>query len=121
MAKLRGSWRLVYWLYDGKEPPESAGEIVLSVAAEEFAIRTGSVVTEGGALEGLDSGRSPKAFDYAPTIVEGRPVRLRFPGIYLLQGDVFLACVGYGGMRPKAFSAEAGSNNELVIYKRVGE
>jgi hypothetical protein len=44
---------------------------------------------------------------------------LRFPAIYLVQDDVFVACVGYARKRPKAFSAEAGSEDELVIYKRI--
>jgi uncharacterized protein (TIGR03067 family) len=74
--------------------------------------------TQAGVVE-LCPGRSPEAFDYEPTKVKGRPVRWKFPGIYLLEGDVFVACVGYRGERPTAFSAEAGSENELVIYKRV--
>ncbi len=110
---------LVYWRYNGTEPPESGKEIILSLAAEKFTIRIGGAVTEEGVFEGLDPDESPKAFDYAPTQVDGRPVQWKFPGIYLLQDDVFIACVGYGGRRPTAFSAEAGSENELVIYKRI--
>lgn len=62
--------------------------------------------------------RDPKSFEYLPTENSGRPGRLRYPGIYLSQDDLFIACVGYGGKRPRSFSAEAGSKNELVVYKR---
>jgi uncharacterized protein (TIGR03067 family) len=120
LDRLRGSWELVFWLFNGKEQPEPQGRPVMSFAGERFTITIGGAVTEEGVVE-LDPAQSPKAFDYEQTKVEGRPVRVRFPGIYLLQDDVFVACVGYRGERPRVFSAEAGSENELVFYKRVRE
>jgi hypothetical protein len=36
-----------------------------------------------------------------------------------VQDDLFIACIGYTGKRPRAFSAEAASKNELVVYKRL--
>jgi len=118
-AALQGGWLLVYWLFNGKELPARERKIVWSFVGDQFTIRAGETVIEKGAIEGLDPDRTPKAFVYAPTEVEGRPFSLKFPAIYLLQDDVFAACVGYGGKYPQAFSAEAGSDNELVIYKRV--
>jgi uncharacterized protein (TIGR03067 family) len=109
----------VYWLYNGKEQPARQSKIIWSFAGEQFTIRSGETVIEKGAIEGLDLDRIPKAFVYAPTEVEGRPFSLKFPAIYLLQDDLFVACVGYARERPQKFSAEAGSDNELVIYKRV--
>jgi uncharacterized protein (TIGR03067 family) len=118
LEKFQGSWMLVYWLYNGKEP-HAEGRIILSFVGQAFTIRIGEVVSERGEFERLDPEQSPKAFDYAPNEVEGKPFQLKFPGVYLLQDDVLILCVGYRGMRPKTFSAEAGSDNELVFYKRV--
>ena len=108
---------MVYWLVNGQE--RSYGKIIMSFEAEKFRIEIDGPLTEEGTLKGLDPTQSPKAFDYAPHMLNGRPVQLSYPAIYLLEGDVFVACVGYAGARPKAFSAEAGSENELVIYKRL--
>jgi hypothetical protein len=41
------------------------------------------------------------------------------PGIYLLEDDLFIACIGYQGARPEAFSSLAGGRAELVVYARV--
>jgi uncharacterized protein (TIGR03067 family) len=119
LGKFQGAWMLVYWLYNGKERPAREEKIIFSFVGEKFTIRAGETLIEKGALEGLDPEHSPKTFVYAPTEVEGRPFHLKFPGIYLLEDDVFVACVGYGRKRPVAFSAEAESENELVFYKRV--
>jgi uncharacterized protein (TIGR03067 family) len=119
LKNFQGSWMLVYWLYNGKEPPHAEGKIILSFVGQAFTIQADEAVTERGEFERLDPGQSPKAFAYVPTELEGRPFQLKFPGIYLLQDDVLILCVGYRGTRPTAFSAEAGSDNELVFYKRV--
>jgi uncharacterized protein (TIGR03067 family) len=119
LAKFQGAWMLVYWLFNGKERPAREQKIIWSFVGEKFTIRAGETVIEKGALEGLDPEQSPKTFVYAPTEVEGRPFQLKFPAIYLLEDDVFIACVGYASKRLGAFSAEAESENELVFYKRV--
>jgi uncharacterized protein (TIGR03067 family) len=121
LRKLAGAWVLVYWLFDGKEQSLSAGRPVMSFSGAAFTIRVGEEIIERGAMEALDPDRTPKALDYAPTEVRGRPVQLKYPGIYILQDDLFIACIGYRGKRPRAFSAEATSMNELVVYKRLRE
>jgi uncharacterized protein (TIGR03067 family) len=121
LKKVDGSWVLVYRLYDGAVQAMRHGMIVISLAAGEFTIRDDRVVFERGRIEGLAPDRDPKTFEYVPTENSGRAARLRYPGIYLAQDDLFIACIGYGGKRPRAFSAEAGSKNELVIYKRLTE
>jgi hypothetical protein len=77
LATFRGTWGLVYWLYDGTEHPVSEPRYTLSFAGQHFAIRRGGTVSEEGALEDLDPGQTPKAFTYAPTTLEGAPVHLR--------------------------------------------
>jgi uncharacterized protein (TIGR03067 family) len=119
LEKLQGVWALVSWLYDGRDQGAEGRDIVLSYAGATFTIREGGVLIEKGAFEELDPSRSPKTLVYAPLEIDGRPVQWKAPGIYRLEQDEFVACIGYGGQRPTAFSAEAGSNNELVIYRRV--
>ena len=110
---------MVYWLYDGREQSLAGGRPVMSFAAERFTIRVGGTLIEKGVIGGLDPDRTPKPYEYSPTEVNGQPVALTYPGIYVLQDDLFVACIGYKGQRPVAFSAEAGSRNELVVYKRL--
>jgi uncharacterized protein (TIGR03067 family) len=117
--KLQGSWLLVYWLYDGTDPHQSKDPIVLSFEAERFTIRIGDTVTEEGAFVGPDPRQHPKSIVYAPSRLHGQPVDLKYPGIYLLEDDLLVFCIGYARERPRGFSAEAGSHNELVIYKRL--
>jgi uncharacterized protein (TIGR03067 family) len=119
LTELQDSWLLVYWLYDGREQSAPGGRPVISFAADQFTIRVVEVVIERGRFEALAPYRSPKAFDYAPTEVAGKPVQLKYPAIYLVEGDLFIACVGYKGGRPEAFSARAGSGQELVVYTRL--
>lgn len=89
--------------------------------AETFTIRVGGKVIERGAVERLAPRQRPKAFVYAPTEVSGEARALKYPGIYLLEGDLFVACIGYRGERPGAFSSAAGGKTELVVYTRLKE
>src|SRR5438105_7434 len=114
LEKITGSWVLVYWLFDGKEQPLADGRPIMTFAAERFTIRHGGRVIEKGYIEVLTPQRRPKPYEYAPTEVNGRPQALKYPGIYLLEDDLFIACIGYKGARPEGFSSVAGSRNELV-------
>ena len=114
LDKLQGSWVLVYWLYDGTERPTTDRKIVLSLKGSKLTIREGDKVIEEGAFKDLDSGKQPKELEYFCET----PFEASYPAIYLVEGDLFIACVGYGG-KPATFSAEARSKNELVVYKRV--
>ena len=118
LKKITGSWVLVYWLFDGKEQP-LAERPVMTFEAETFSIRMGERVIERGFIEGLAPHQHPKPYEYAPTEVNGEPRALKYPGIYLLEDDLFIACIGYQGARPEAFSSLAGGRAELVVYARV--
>jgi uncharacterized protein (TIGR03067 family) len=117
--KLQGSWLLVYHLFNGKEVDDSKKDTILSFEGFAFTIRVGEDTIEKGVFKEVGANKSPKTFVYVPTEVKGEAVERSYPAIYLLQDDVFIACVGYVGKRPAAFSAEDNSSNELVIYKRV--
>jgi uncharacterized protein (TIGR03067 family) len=120
LEKITGSWVLVHWLFDGAEQSLTEGRPVMTFEAERFTIRRGGRVIEKGYIEVLAPQRRPRPFEYAPTEVNGRPQALKYPGIYLLEDDLFIACIGYQGARPKAFSSVAGSRAELVVYARAG-
>jgi len=111
LEKLQASWVLVYWLVDGEEKPTADKKIVLSFKGNKLTIREGDKVIEEASIKDLGPGKQPKTFEYVTE-------RGTYPGIYLVEGDLFIACVGYGG-KPATFSAEEGSKNELVVYKRV--
>jgi uncharacterized protein (TIGR03067 family) len=119
LEKNTGSWVLVYWLFDGEEQSLAEGRPVMTLAAERFTIRRGGRVIEKGYIEVLAPDRYPKPYEYAPTEVNGRPQALKYPGIYRLEDDLFIACIGYKGARPEVFSSVAGSRTELVVYTRV--
>jgi hypothetical protein len=91
----------------------------MTFEAEKFPIRMGGRVIERGFIEGLAPEQHPKPYEYAPTEVNGEPRTLKYPGIYLLEDDLFIACIGSKGARPGAFSSPAGSRNELVVYSRL--
>lgn len=120
LDKLQGHWRLVYWLFDGHEN-STAEKYILSFVGKHFTITEAGTLIERGTFENLNPEQDPKTIDYAPTEVNGNPFSSVFPAIYLVEDDVFIACVGYAGARPGHFSAEDASHNELVIYKRVGK
>jgi uncharacterized protein (TIGR03067 family) len=118
LEKLTGSWVLVYWVFDGEER-SVAERYVMMFDAENFTIRRGGTLIERGHAVGLAPEWHPKPFDYAPTEVNGKPVRVKYPGIYLLEADLFVACIRCKGVRPRAFSVEAGDMKELVVYRRL--
>jgi uncharacterized protein (TIGR03067 family) len=118
LEKLTGSWLLVYWVFDGKER-SVAPRYVMTFDAENFTIRRGGILMERGRVEGLDPERHPKPYEYVPTESNGEPVRAKYPGIYMLEDDLFVACIGYDGVRPRAFSFDAGDRHELVVYRRL--
>jgi uncharacterized protein (TIGR03067 family) len=119
LRRITGSWALVYWLFDGEEQSLAGGRPVMTFEAEKFTIRVGGRVIEKGLIERLDPHQHPKPFVYAPTEVNGEARALKYPGIYLLEDDLFIACIGYKGERPRAFSSGAGSMTELVVYTRL--
>jgi uncharacterized protein (TIGR03067 family) len=120
LEKLRGSWLLVYWLFNGEERPV-AGRYVMTFEGERFTISHRGGLIERGRIEGLHPDKRPKPYEYAPAEVNGVPRTIRYPGIYLLEGDLFLACIGYDGVRPKVLSSCGGEKTELVVYTRLGE
>jgi uncharacterized protein (TIGR03067 family) len=121
LRRITGSWALVFWLYDGKEQSLAGGRPVMTFEAERFTIRVEGRVIERGLIERLDPDQHPKTFVYAPTEVSGEARALKYPGIYLLEDDLFIACIGYKEERPEAFSLGAGGKTELVVYTRQND
>jgi uncharacterized protein (TIGR03067 family) len=118
LDKFRGSWLLVYWLYDGEER-SVAGRYVMTFEDEKFTISHRGALIERGRIEGLHPDKHPKPYEYVAAEVNGVPQRIKYPGIYLLEGDLFIACIGYQRVRPKVLSSCGGEKTELVVYTRL--
>jgi len=80
LDKLRGSWLLVYWLFDGEER-SVAGRYVMTFEDERFTIGHRGAVIERGRIEGLHPDKHPKPYEYVPTEVNGGSQTLKYPGI----------------------------------------
>jgi len=72
--------------------------------------------TVGGGSFTIDPDKNPKTIDY--TFSEGEEKGQNFHAIYELNGDSFKHCGVMNGDRPKDFSADAGSENYLVMFER---
>lgn len=122
LAKLQGAWLLVHFRCDGKDFDAAK---VLGAAGEETKLTfTGNryVVTVGKRIheEGMaDVDPATLTAIFTISQVAGRPVVLRQAGTYLLKDRLFIACLRVGETAPTTFSAEAGENTELVIYRRL--
>lgn len=124
LEKLQGSWELAYGMFDGKElkPSEEEGRSVITITKNRYVVKRKDKLREEGTLSSFDTAKSPAVFHHTITkcpydpSLEGK----RIPGIYILADDLYIACANATTV-PAKFSADAGSENMLVIYKRVGK
>jgi uncharacterized protein (TIGR03067 family) len=125
MKKLRGTWRLVDEVDDGKRTP--AGEtkntkLTFDIRQFPSAFRPlewkvevdGKGVAEGTAA--INATSNPKTIDYAFTHGEG--TGNSFQAIYELDGDSFRHCGVLKGTRPHEFSSKPGSGQILTVFRR---
>ena len=117
MALLEGEWSMVSGEANGVAMPESAVK-----TGKRFAKDGETTITFAGQLYfkarfSIDPARRPKTIDYAMT--EG-PTRGKIHlGIYELDGDTLKFCFAApGGERPTDFTAKAGSQRTLSVWKR---
>ena len=125
MKKLRGTWRLVDEIDDGKRTP--AGEAKNTKLTFEIALASssfrplewkvevdGKVVGEGTAA--INPTSNPKTIDYLFT--HGEETGNSFHAIYELDGDSFRHCGVLKGSRPSEFSSKPGSGQILTTFRR---
>ena len=112
--KLRGVWRLVEEIDDGKHMPaaETKNNKLTFDGEGKWKVEIdGKVVGEGTAA--IDPSRKPKTIDY--TFTTG----VRFVAIYELDGDSFKHCGVLKGTRPQEFSSTPGSGQILTVFRRA--
>lgn len=114
----QGTWVVVTAERDGKQAPASdLKHMKLVIDGDHFTFH-GPNGEEAGTFK-LDPTTSPKAIDVMPT--SGPDKGKIVLGIYELDGtERHRACFASPGKdRPKAFSAGAGSGNELYEMKQI--
>ena len=126
LEKLQGDWLLVFWRADGKDL-DAAKEIgtagdkaTITFSGSSFVVRVGKDAYEEGTVS-IDTSTSPPGLNVSTTKLSGQPHVAKQAGIYLLRDNLFIACLGLGGNKASVFSAEAGENTELVVYRRLNK
>jgi uncharacterized protein (TIGR03067 family) len=117
LKELRGSWRLVEEIDDGKQMPEAeAKKHKLTFDSEgRWKVEIdGKIVGEGTAK--IDPSRKPKTIDY--TFTKGDANGSQFVAIYELDGDSYMHCGVLKGARPSEFSSKPGSGQTLTRFRR---
>jgi len=117
LKDLRGRWRLVKEVHQGRETPaeEIKNGFIIFGNENEWRVEVAGKTVGSGSFK-VDPDKNPKTIDYA--FAEGEEKGQNFLAIYELSGDSFKHCGVMNGERPKNFSAEAGSENYLVIFER---
>lgn len=124
LDKVQGKWLLVFWRFDGKDL-DAAKELgtvgdktTITFTANAYVVKVGDKVYEEGTAS-FDPTILPPTFNSSTVTIAAQPQVSSRPGIYLLKDNLFIACVNFGRKKPTTFSAEAGENQEIVIYRRL--
>jgi uncharacterized protein (TIGR03067 family) len=118
MVQLEGEWSMVSGEANGQPMPPEAVKTGKRVAKDGQ-----TTITIGGqvyftAKFTIDPTKKPKAIDYAMT--EGPTKGKTHLGIYELDGDTVKFCFAAPGKdRPTEFTAKAGSERTLSVWKRA--
>ncbi len=119
LARIEGTWQLVYTESDGKSTP---GERIKDIRVV-IKGKSHSVYVEGKELVHdvsftLDPTAKPKTTD--DTINSGPDQGKQIHGIYELEGDTLASCVAKVGQeRPQKFATTPGSGHTFRVFKRV--
>jgi uncharacterized protein (TIGR03067 family) len=121
LNKLAGTWVAESRESEGRvEANADLKGLRLVVAGDKFTLKLddGRVVLAGTLAVGPAG--TPKAVDVKVAGPDGKEVVI--PAIYELDGDTLRTAVPQtGGGRPKEFSAKAGSDVRVTVYKRGKE
>ena len=117
LKRLRGSWRLVDEIDDGRQMPQEEAQknniLTFEITGSWKVEIDGRVVGQGAAK--VDPTRRPKTIDYTFT---GEHTGGQFVAIYELSGDSFRHCGVLQGNRPSEFSSKPSSGQILTTFRR---
>ncbi len=119
LARMQGTWQLVYAETDGKTTP---GERIQGVRVEfkgnTHSVYNGDKLVVHDVPFTLDPTATPRTSD--DTINDGPDQGKQFHGIYELAGDTLASCVARAGEdRPRKFATTPGSGHTFRVFKRV--
>ena len=119
LARIQGTWQLVYAESDGKS---TSGERIQGVRVEfkgnTHSVYNGDKLVVHDVPFTLDPTATPTTSD--DTINDGPDQGKQFHGIYELAGDTLASCVArVGEDRPKKFATTPGSGHTFRVFKRV--
>lgn len=114
-AKLDGTWQLQKLVGRGKEIDDDRAQAISYVFEGNSAKRLVNGVDrkDPGTIK-IDTAKKPSHIDLKPA-KEGDPTML---GIYEIDGDTLKWCFS-AKKRPEKFEASEGTDNILMIFKRV--
>jgi uncharacterized protein (TIGR03067 family) len=117
LKRLEGTWVITSRVFNGTPQVEPRGGTRMVIHGATYALEAAGETFVKGALR-VDPTKSPAALDLSP---ENGPDKGRtLLCIYATDGDTLRYCYpGSGGFRPSEFTAERGSNLELVTLRRV--
>jgi uncharacterized protein (TIGR03067 family) len=117
LLRLQGTWQLESLTGGKKGAPKGLKKRTLFVGGEVFLVRDGDKLLQAGTLR-LSPGKAPKAID--AVVRKGQHEGNTMLGVYELKGDTLRLCFDpEGDGRPKGFTARAGSDLFVAVYKRV--
>jgi uncharacterized protein (TIGR03067 family) len=119
LARIEGTWQLVYAETDGKTAPtEKIRPVRVEIKGSSHSVYFGDKQVVHDVSFTLDPTATPRTID--DTVNEGPDKGKQIHGIYELEGDTLASCVAKAGQeRPKKFSTTPGSGHTFRVFKRV--
>jgi uncharacterized protein (TIGR03067 family) len=117
LKKFEGTWQFTSIEIDGQKPPEDeVKKHKVIIEGEKYTLKIDDNVVNQGTIK-VDPTKKPKTIDIT-TMEGGNPAQVML-GIYEEKGDEHKVCYAMPGQnRPEKFSADAGTGNTLVTYKK---
>lgn len=119
LARFQGAWQLVSVESNGETaPPERVRNVQVIITGQSHTVRSGERVLAHDVHFELDPTKTPR--QVTDTLNQGPGAGQEIRGIYRLDGDTLLSCVGQVGQpRPTEFTAGPGSGRSLRVFRRV--
>ncbi len=119
LARIQGTWQLVYAETDGKTTPgERIQAVRVEIKGNSHSVYIGGKQVIHDVRFTLDPTATPRTSD--DTINDGPDKGKQIHGIYELAGDTLASCVAkVGEDRPKKFATTPGSGHTFRVFKRV--